>query len=103
MVSLVAFLVTAYGMNPYVVASFNSKFACENARAAILDVALKQSVNTTTTYAMNPRTMTCIDTPGLVLSGTRPPEATTARPLPIKPAPIRKPLPVPPPKNSTQR
>jgi hypothetical protein len=85
-VSLFAFVVTAYGMNPYLVATFNSSLACESAKAALLSAALEQQVAGTTTYAMAPRTLKCIATPGIVAGGTRPPEPATP------PAPPRKPV-----------
>jgi hypothetical protein len=85
LVSLIAFMVTAYGMNPYVVATFNSGLACETARSAILSAALEQNVAGTSTYAMAPRTLKCINTPGVVAGGTRPPEAS--------PPPARRPAP----------
>jgi len=85
LVSLIAFMVTAYGMNPYVVATFNSGLACETARSAILSAALEQNVAGTSTYAMAPRTLKCINTPGVVAGGTRPPEAS--------PPPARRPPP----------
>jgi hypothetical protein len=75
-VSLFAFVVTAYGMNPYLVASFNSGLACETAKSAIIAAALEQSVAGTSTYALAPKTMKCIATPGLLAGGTRPPEAS---------------------------
>ena len=37
-------VVTAYGMNPYLVASFNSGLACEAAKSALIAAALEQSV-----------------------------------------------------------
>lgn len=76
MVSLFAFMVTAYGMNPYLVATFNSSFACESAKAAILSAALEQTVAGTSTYALAPRTLKCISTTGIVGGGGRPPEAS---------------------------
>ncbi len=77
MVSLFAFMVTAYGMNPYLVATFNSGLACETARAAILSAAVEQNVAGTSTYAMAPRTLKCIATPGIVPGpASRPPEAS---------------------------
>ncbi|MGY4830133.1 hypothetical protein ACVNIS_16305 [Sphaerotilaceae bacterium SBD11-9] len=76
MVSLFAFVVTAYGMNPYLVASFNSSLACETAKSALISAALEQSVAGTSTYAMAPKTLKCIATPGLVAGGNRPPEAS---------------------------
>lgn len=79
MVSLIAFVVTAYGMNPYVVASFSSSLACETAKSAIVSAALEQSVAGTSTYAMAPKTLKCIATPGLVAGGNRPPEASPPR------------------------
>jgi hypothetical protein len=75
-VSLFAFVVTAYGMNPYLVASFNSGLACETAKSAIIAAALEQSVAGTSTYAMAPKTMKCIATPGLLAGDNRPPEAS---------------------------
>jgi len=91
-VSLVAFLITAYGMNPYVVASFSSGFACENARAAILSAALEQTANSTSTYAMTPRSMKCIPTPGLLAPGSRPPDTGTPQRLaPPKAPSVKKP------------
>ncbi|MEO8155849.1 MAG: hypothetical protein ABI605_22525 [Rhizobacter sp.] len=74
MVSLFAFVVTAYGMNPYLIATFSSGLACETAKAAIVSAALEQSVAGTSTYAMAPKNMKCIATPGLLSSGARPPE-----------------------------
>lgn len=77
MVSLFAFMVTVYGMNPYLVATFNSGLACETARAAILSAAVEQNVAGTSTYAMAPRTLKCIATPGIVPGpASRPPEAS---------------------------
>lgn len=76
MVSLFAFVVTAYGMNPYLVASFSSGLACEAAKSAIISAALEQSVAGTSTYAMAPKTLKCIATPGLLAGGTHPPEAS---------------------------
>ncbi|MET0335591.1 MAG: hypothetical protein ABW190_15065 [Rhizobacter sp.] len=88
MVSLFAFMVTAYGMNPYMVATFNSNLACETAKSAIISAALEQSVNGTSTYAMAPKTLKCIATPGIVpgTSAVRPPEASppARRPPPAK-------------------
>jgi hypothetical protein len=75
-VSLFAFMVTAYGMNPYLVATFNSNLACETARSALLSAALEQNVAGTSTYAMAPRTLKCIATPGITGGGGRPPEAS---------------------------
>ncbi len=90
MVSLFAFVVTAYGMNPYLVASFNSGLACEAAKSAIISAALEQSVAGTSTYAMAPKTLKCIATPGLLAGGERPPEPSTppkrAAPPPKRPA-----------------
>jgi hypothetical protein len=89
-VSLFAFVVTAYGMNPYLVASFNSGLACEAAKSAIISAALEQSVAGTSTYAMAPKTLKCIATPGLLAGGERPPEPSTppkrAAPPPKRPA-----------------
>ena len=90
MVSLFAFVVTAYGMNPYLVASFNSGLACETAKSAIISAALEQSVAGTSTYALAPKTMKCIATPGLLAGGTRPPEAST--PAKAPPPPAKRPL-----------
>lgn len=92
MVSLVAFLITAYGMNPYVVATFNSTLACESAKAAILSAALKETNGQTTTYAIAPRKLTCIPTPGLVAGGSsRPPDTGTPLRAPAKSAAAAKP------------
>ncbi|MBC7957431.1 MAG: hypothetical protein H7Y33_16375 [Cytophagales bacterium] len=77
MVSLFAFVVTAYGMNPYLIASFNSGLACETAKSAIISAALEQSVAGTSTYALAPKNMKCINTPGLVAGGGRPPEPSS--------------------------
>lgn len=84
MVSLFAFVMTAYGLNPYLIATFNSGLACENAKLQILAAAREQAVPGTTTYALVPRSLKCISTPGLVAGGAKPPEVTPARP---KPAP----------------
>lgn len=85
MVSLFAFMVTAYGLNPYLVATFNSNLACETARSALLSASLEQNVAGTSTYAMAPRSLKCINTPGILpgTSTSRPPEAS---PPPRKPA-----------------
>ena len=88
MVSLFAFVVTAYGMNPYVVASFSSGLACEAAKSAIISAALEQSVAGTSTYAMAPKTLKCIATPGLLAGGSHPPEPSTP---PRRPAPPKRP------------
>jgi hypothetical protein len=85
-VSLFAFVVTAYGMNPYLVGSFNSGLACETAKSAIIAAALEQSVAGTSTYALAPKTMKCIATPGLLAGGNRPPEAS---PPPAKRKPTK--------------
>ena len=77
MVSLFAFVMTAYGMNPYLIASFNSGFACENAKTQILTAALEQNVAGSSAYSLAPRNLKCIATPGLVAGGARPPEAGT--------------------------
>lgn len=77
MVSLFAFVITAYGMNPYLVATFNSTLACESAKAALLSAALDQSVAGTSSYAMTPKSLRCIATPGIVAGGARPPEPST--------------------------
>lgn len=85
MVSLFAFMVTAYGMNPYLVATFNSNLACETARSALLSAALEQNVAGTSTYAMAPRTLKCINTPGIVPgSASRPPDASPPARKPAK-------------------
>lgn len=88
MVSLFAFVVTAYGMNPYLVATFNSGLACETAKSAIVGAALEQSMAGTSTYALAPKTLKCIATPGIVAGGSRPPEASPprGRPAPKRPA-----------------
>jgi hypothetical protein len=54
-VSLFAFVVTAYGMNPYLVASFNSSLACETAKSAVIAAALEQSVAGTAPMRWRPR------------------------------------------------
>jgi hypothetical protein len=81
-VSLIAFIITAQGMNPYLVASFNSGFACENTRAQIIAAALEQngppSSLSPSHYALEPRHLKCISTPGLVAGGSRPPEPAAA-------------------------
>jgi hypothetical protein len=90
-VSLFAFVVTAYGMNPYLVATFNSGLACETAKSAVISAALEQNMAGTSTYALAPKNLKCISTPGLVAGGSRPPEAST----PYKaapPAPAKRPL-----------
>lgn len=84
MVSLFAFMVTAYGMNPYLVATFNSNLACETARSALLTAALEQSRAGTSTYAMAPKSLKCINTPGIVGAGSRPPEASPPARRPAK-------------------
>lgn len=94
MVSLFAFVVTAYGMNPYLIATFNSGLACEAAKSAVISAALEQSVAGTSTYALAPKNMKCIATPGLVAGGPRPPEASVpyrgATPSPAKRPPVKK-------------
>jgi hypothetical protein len=77
-VSLFAFVMTAYGMNPYLIASFNSGFACENAKTQILAAALEQNVSGSSAYSLAPRNLKCIATPGLVAGGARPSEAGAA-------------------------
>ncbi len=77
MVSLFAFMVTAYGMNPYLIASFSSGFACENAKTEILRAALEQNMAGTSTYALAPKSLQCISTPGLLQGNSRPPEVST--------------------------
>ncbi len=72
MVSLFAFALTASGMNPYLVASFNSNLACETAKSALVAAALEQSAAGTSTYSLAPRTLRCIATPGLVVPGAPP-------------------------------
>jgi hypothetical protein len=91
-VSLFAFVVTAYGMNPYLIATFNSGLACETAKAAVISAALEQSVAGTSTYALAPKNMKCIATPGLVAGGSRPPEPSTAPRAPASAAkrPLKK-------------
>ncbi|TMH09942.1 MAG: hypothetical protein E6H58_11855 [Betaproteobacteria bacterium] len=79
MVSLFAFVMTAYGLNPYLIASFNSGFACENAKTQILTAALEQTTAGSSTYSMTPRSLKCIATPGLVAGGTRPPDIGSAQ------------------------
>jgi hypothetical protein len=81
-VSLFAFVVSAYGMNPYLIATFSSGLACESAKSEIISVALKQNLAGTSTYALAPKNLSCIATPGLVSAGARPPEPT----LPVKAA-----------------
>ena len=78
MVSLFVFAMTAYGMAPYLVASFNSGLACENAKSAIMSASLEQTVSGTSSYSLTPRNMKCISTPGLMAGGARPPEVTGA-------------------------
>jgi hypothetical protein len=90
-VSLFAFVVTAYGMNPYLVASFNSGLACEAAKSALISAALEQSVAGTSTYAMAPKTLKCIGTPGLVAGGARPPEPSLPPPKRPAPPPTKRP------------
>jgi hypothetical protein len=75
-VSLIAFVMTGYGMNPYVVATFNSGLACEYAKSQIVSAALEQTNLGTSTYSMTPRTMKCMALPGLVGSGSLPPDAS---------------------------
>lgn len=82
MVSLFAFVVTAYGMNPYLIATFNSGLACETAKSAIMAAALEQTVAGTSTYAMAPKNMKCIATPGLVAGNSRLPDTSGAPKLP---------------------
>lgn len=93
MVSLFAFVITAYGMNPYLIASFNSGLACESAKSALLTAALDQSLAGTSAYSLAPKSLKCIATPGLVAAGSRPPEPSlppkTTPPTP-KPAPPKK-------------
>ena len=91
MVSLFAFMITAYGMNPYLVATFNSGLACESAKAAILSAALEQTVAGTSTYALAPRTLRCIATTGIVTGGSRPPEASAPSRAPAPALGNRKP------------
>lgn len=79
MVSLFAFIVTTYGMNPYLVATFNSGLACETAKSSIIAGALEQNLGTTSTYAMAPKNLKCISTPGIVAGG-RPPEFSAFKP-----------------------
>ena len=82
MVSLFAFVMTAYGMNPYLIATFNSGFACENAKSQILKAALEQTTTgTSSTYSLAPRNLKCISTPGLVAGGSHPPESAPSKSL----------------------
>ena len=93
MVSLFAFVMTAYGMNPYLIATFNSGFACENTKSQILSAALEQTVAGSSTYSLTPRNLRCISTPGLAAAGTRPPESAPSKSLsaaPIVKKPIKK-------------
>ncbi|HEX6706593.1 MAG TPA: hypothetical protein VF169_17675 [Albitalea sp.] len=76
MVSLIAFVMTGYGMNPYLVATFNSGLACEYAKSQIVAAALEQTNLGTSTYSMTPRTMKCMNLPGLVAGGHLPPDAS---------------------------
>jgi len=78
-VSLFAFVMTAYGINPYLIASFNSGFACENAKTQILTAALEQTAGGSSTYSMTPRSLKCISTPGLVAGGARVPDAVAQK------------------------
>ena len=91
MVSLFAFVVTAYGMNPYLIATFNSGLACEAAKAAIVSAALEQTVAGTSTYAMAPKNMKCIATPGLVATGAHPPEPSLQPKAAAAALPARRP------------
>ena len=59
MVSRFAFVMTAYGLNPYLIASFSSGLACENAKSQILAAAREQALPGTTTYALAPRSLKC--------------------------------------------
>lgn len=86
MVSLFAFVMTAYGLNPYLIATFSSGLACENAKSQILAAAREQALPGTTTYALAPRSLKCIATPGLVAGGARLPESVTAPSTKPKPA-----------------
>jgi hypothetical protein len=89
-VSLIAFVMTGYGMNPYLIATFNSGLACEYAKSQIVAAALEQTHAGTSTYSMTPRTLKCISTPGIVAPGAQPPDASP----PPKSAPpaVRKPV-----------
>lgn len=87
MVSLFAFVMTAYGMNPYLIASFNSGFACENGRTQILAAALEQRSAGSTIYPIAPQSLRCIATPGLVAAGVRPLDTSPA----AKPRPVAQP------------
>lgn len=80
MVSLFAFVMTAYGLNPYLIATFSSGLACENTKSQIIAAALEQSVAGTSTYSLAPRNLKCIATPGLVAGGSRPPELVAPKP-----------------------
>ena len=96
MVSLFAFVMTSYGLNPYMIASFNSGFACENARTQIIAVTLDPSVTGQGTHSVAARNLKCISTPGLLAAGSRPPEpiappkASPATAQPGKKAPAPK-------------
>ena len=90
MVSLFAFVMTAYGMNPYLIASFNSGFACENAKSQILAAALEQNVAGSSAYSFAPRGLKCIATPGLVGGGARPAEAAPKSLAPASKKPAKK-------------
>jgi len=83
-VSLFAFVMTAYGLNPYLIASFNSGFACENAKTQIIAMTLDPSVTGAGTQSVAARNLKCISTPGLVSAGSRPPEPIA----PPKAAPV---------------
>lgn len=87
MVSLFAFMVTAYGMNPYLVATFSSGLACETAKSALISAALEQKMAGTSTYALAPKTLKCIATPGITGGSSRPPEASP----PPRSAPVKRP------------
>jgi hypothetical protein len=92
-VSLIAFIMTGYGLNPYLVGTFNSGLACEYAKSQIMAAALEQSTAGMSSYSMPPRSLKCISTPGLVSPGGRPPEPSVAAKAAQAPAtkkPVKK-------------
>jgi len=89
-VSLFAFVMTAHGLNPYLIATFNSGFACENTRTQLMAAALDPSFAGASTYSMPPR-LQCITTPGLVAGGSRLPDAGTAPRASTSAQPNKKP------------
>ncbi|HEV7913905.1 MAG TPA: hypothetical protein VGP22_09065 [Albitalea sp.] len=94
MVSLIAFIMTGYGLNPYLVATFNSGLACEYAKSQIMAAALEQTNAGMSSYSMAPRSLKCISTPGLVSGGGRPPETAVVPKIVGAPAPPAKKPPV---------